>query len=118
VTLFEDAEFAPPFRVLLLGAPSQGYYAADDDARSEAIDDLAVAFRELVRDGARLVGSIDDDLFLTGQPGSLPFSFFVLYDVDDPAVVVRFLNRIRTGRLSRAFRFEARVGRKLFLLDA
>ena len=67
--------------------------------------------------GARLVGSVDDDLFVTGQPASLPYSIYVLYDVDELGPVVQLVHELRASELRRLLRVEARIGRPLFLLD-
>ena len=57
-----------------------------------------------------MLASFDDDLFLTGQPAPLPYTIFVLYDVDDLAVVVRLVHRLRMSEVARYLRLEARVG--------
>jgi hypothetical protein len=102
-------------QVLLASMP--GWYDLDADARGPVVDGLRAALAGLAADGARLVGSFDDDLLVTGQPATVLHSISILYDVDDLAPVVGFVHRIRT-ELGRFFRVEARVGRRLFLLDA
>ena len=66
--------------------------------------------------GARLVASFDDDLFATGQPSSLPYSIYALYDVDDLTVIVTMVHELRV-ELGQMLRLEARIGRPLFLLE-
>lgn len=110
-------DFEPPYRVLVLIAATDGWFAAATEDRNEAIDQLAGILREAAHDGARLLASFDDDLFLTGQPAPLPYTIFALYDVDDLGVIVRLVHRLRTSPLSRFLRLEARVGRPLFVLD-
>ena len=110
-------DFEPPYRVLVLIASTDGWYAASPSERDSATDELGRILREVEADGARLVGSFDDDLFLTGQPAPLPYSIFALYDVDDLGIVVGLVHRLRTSPLSRFLRLEARVGRPLFVLD-
>ena len=88
-----------------------------DAERSEATDELATILADAERDGARLLASFDDDLFLTGQPAPLPYTIFVMLDTDDLGVVVRLVHRLRTSPLARSLRLEARVGRRLFFLD-
>ena len=116
---YPDPDFDPPYRVLVLVASTDGWYAArrrtERDARPTS---SGASCARPKTPGARLIGSFDDDLFLTGQPAPLPYTIFVLYDVDD-------LARHRTARppaahldSSRRFlRLEARVGRPLFVLD-
>jgi len=109
--------FGPPYRVLVLMASTPGWYAASTDARKRALEQLRVLFARVEAEGARLVGSFDDDLFATGQPLSLPYSIYALYDVDDLGVIVQLTHELRSSELAHWFRLEARVGRKLFLLD-
>lgn len=114
---YAPTAFEPPYRVLLLVASTDGWYAAATDARERALDRLAALLGRLQRDGARLVGSFDDDLFATGQPLSLPYSIYAIYDVDDLGLIVGLVHEIRVSELGRLLRVEARVGRRLFLLD-
>jgi hypothetical protein len=109
--------FDPPYRVLVLVASTPGWYGAAAEARGEALEQLAGLFARAAESGARLVGSFDDDLFATGQPLSLPYSIYVLYDVDDLGVIVRLVHELRTSPLGGMLRLEARVGRNLFLLE-
>jgi hypothetical protein len=113
---YTTPDFEPPYRVLLLVASTSGWYGAAPAEREQALDGLGALFERAHADGARLVGSFDDDLFATGQPTSLPYSIFALYDVDDLGVIVRMAHELRMSDLGRMFRFEARVGRRLFLL--
>ena len=110
-------DFEPPYRVLVLIASTDGWYEATPAERDVATDELGSVLREAEAAGARLLASFDDDLFLTGQPAPLPYTIFVLYDVDDLGVVVELVHRLRTSTLSRFLRLEARVGRPLFVLD-
>jgi hypothetical protein len=109
--------FEPPYRVLVLMASTAGWYAASTDVRKRALEQLRTWFARVEAKGARLVGSFDDDLFATGQPLSLPYSIYALYDVDDLGVIVESTHELRSSELTHWFRLEARVGRKLFLLD-
>jgi hypothetical protein len=114
---YESPALEPPYRVLVLAASTAGWYAAADGERAAALDALAALFERAHAAGARLVGSFDDDLFATGQPVSLPYSIYALYDVDDLAVIVRMTHELRTSDLGRLIRLETRVGRPLFVLD-
>ena len=113
---YEPPAFAPPYRVMVLVASTSGWYGATEGERAQSLDGLGALFERAHADGARLVGSFDDDLFATGQPTSLPYSIFALYDVDDLGVVVRLAHELRMSDLGRMFRLEARIGRRLFLL--
>jgi hypothetical protein len=58
---------------------------------------------------------------MVGDPGAKGFTFYLMFDVDDPQVVVEMIQRIREPvdgiRMDRYVRFEARVGRPFFLLE-
>jgi hypothetical protein len=113
--------FDPPHRVLLLVAAGPGWYQAEDAAARERVLARLQSFFDGWRDGgARLVGSFDDDYFVVGQPSSLGWSIFVVYDVPSLDLVVERINSTREEvdgvRLDGAFRMEVRVGRNLFLL--
>jgi hypothetical protein len=114
---YERPDFEPPYRVLVLVASTDGWYAADSGARGAALAELAAMLKEFGEEGATLVASFDDDLFLTGQPAPLPYTIFCLYDVDSLDPVVQLVHRLRSSPLSRYLRLEARVGRPLFVLD-
>lgn len=110
----------PPFRVLVMASLQPGYYTAGDDERRDAIlPAMKALFDGWEQLGARLIGSFDDDLFIVGPPASVDFSVYLLLEVDSLDVVVRMLQQVRevtTGvRLDSYIRFEARIGRALFL---
>lgn len=113
---YAPPDFEPPYRVLLLVASTTGWYGATASERERSLDGLGALFEQAHEEGARLVGSFDDDLFATGQPTSLPYSIYALYDVDDLGVIVRLAHALRMSDLGRVFRCEARIGRRLFLL--
>lgn len=114
--------FDPPHRVLLLVAASDGWYQAEDAAaRGGVLARLQAFFDGWREGGATLLGSFDDDYLVVGQPSSLGWSIFVLYDVPSLDLVVERINSTREEadgvRLDRAFRMEVRLGRNLFLLQ-
>ncbi len=109
--------FEPPFRVLVLVASTAGWYAASGEERGRVLDLLSGLLRAAEDRGARLVGSMDDDLLSTGQPSSLPYSIYILYDIDDLEVIVRLVHDLRSSELGQMLRMEARIGRRLFLLQ-
>lgn len=113
---YAEPDFDPPYRVLVLVAATDGWYEATPEERDTVTDELGAILREAEDGGARMLASFDDDLFLTGQPAPLPYTIFVLYDVDDLAVVVRLVHRLRMSDTARYLRLEARVGRPLFVL--
>jgi hypothetical protein len=110
----------PPYRALLMGSLQPGYYTSSDEDRRErilpAMKALLDGWETL---GGRLIGSFDDDLFLAGPPASVQFSLYLLLEVDSLDLVAQMLHQIRGEtrgvRLDQYLRFEARIGRPLFL---
>jgi hypothetical protein len=101
----------------VLVASTAGWYSASTERRAGALEGLRSLFERAEERGARLVGSFDDDLFVTGQPASLPYSIYVLYDVDDLEAIVTLVHELRASELGALLRLEARIGRRLFLLS-
>lgn len=120
--MYDPPTLEYPVRVMFFGACRETWYAAGDREREEQ---ALPALRRLLDDwqemGLDLIASFDDDYFLVGQPGSLQHSFFILAEVASFDLLVAMLDRARTTvddrRADRYFRFEARAGRRLFLLD-
>jgi hypothetical protein len=109
-------------RAILLGAMTPAYYEiVTDEERAKVL----ARFRQLVQEwqqlGARVVATLDDDLFMVGEPGSPRFTFYLMFDIDDPQVAIDMIHRVRVPvdgvRMDRYVRFEARVGRPFFLLE-
>lgn len=116
-------EMSTPRRVLLLGATTSAYYEASDEDRRTRI---LPRFKELVKEwqalGARVLATMDDDLFMVGEPRSTDFTWYLMFEVDQLETVVGMIQRIRetvnSVRMDKYVRFEARVGRPFFLLEA
>lgn len=109
-------------RVLLLGAMTSAYYAIDEDeVRLQVIERFKGLVQEWLELGARVVGTLDDDLLMVGEPTPPRFTFYLLFDVDDSEVAVEMIHRIRVPvdgiRMDKYVRFEARIGRPFFLLE-
>lgn len=120
--MFIEPVAEPPHRVMVFGACRESWYSADDAERqSQALPALKELFDDWAAMGFRLLHSFDDDFFLVGQPGSLQFSFYIIAEVPSLDAIVAMMNRARTAkngrRADRYFRFETRMGRKLFLLE-
>jgi hypothetical protein len=116
------AESGDQKRAILLGAMTSAYYEiGTDEERAKVL----ARFRQLVQEwqelGAHVVATLDDDLFMVGEPGSPRFTFYLMFDIDDPQVAVDMIHRVRVPvdgiRMDRYVRFEARVGRPFFLLE-
>lgn len=120
--MFKDPTLEPPFRVMIFGACRETWYAANDDERtSQALPALKDLFAAWEGAGLKVLESFDDDLFLVGQPGSLQYSFFIIAETPSIEALVDMMNYARKThdglRADRFFRFEARLGRTLFMLD-
>jgi hypothetical protein len=110
-------------RAILLGAMTSSYYdVASDDERARVLDRFRKLMEEWQELGARVVATVDDDLLMVGEPGSAAFTFYLIFDVDDPQVVIEMIQRLREPvdgiRMDRYARFEAHLGRPFFLLEA
>ncbi|MGH3046948.1 MAG: hypothetical protein ACRDNC_08095 [Gaiellaceae bacterium] len=113
-------EFGPPYRVLVLVAATRGWYDAPPTERAElALPRFAAWLARWEEAGARLVSSFDDDLFMAGEPGGGEASIYLCYEVPSldivPALIQEVREEVDGARLDRWLRFEARVGRALFL---
>ena len=98
--MYEPPQLETPMRVMFFAACRESWYAASDEEReSSALPILKTVLDRWQESGLRLIASFDDDYFLVGQPGSLQHSIFIL-------------------RADKYYRFEARLGRKLFLLGS
>jgi hypothetical protein len=110
----------PPYRALVMGSLQPGYYtAASDDRRDAILPAMKALLEGWEQIGARLIGSFDDDLFIVGPPASIDFSIYLLFELDTLDLLVRMLQQVRDVtegvRLDEYIRFEARIGRPLFL---
>lgn len=109
----------PPYRALLLGSLQPAYYTASDEERRDTILPAMKALVEGWESAARLIGTFDDDLFIVGPPASVDFTLYLLFEADSLEVFVRMLQQVRERtlgvRLDEYWRFEAKLGRALFL---
>ena len=101
-------------RALLLGAMTSAYYEiARDDERASVIARFGTLMEEWRDLGAQVVATLDDDLFMVGEPAASRFTFYLMFDVDDPQVVVDMIQRIRESvdgiRMDRYVRVERRT---------
>lgn len=117
------AESTDPKRAILLGAMTSAFYdISRDDERARVISRFRKLMEEWQDLGARVVATLDDDLFMVGEPTAPRFTFYLMFDVADPQIVVEMIQRTREPvdgiRMDRYVRFEARVGRPFFLLES
>jgi len=116
------ADREDPKRVVFLGAMTSVFYEiVDETLRANVIS----AFRSLVEDwvamGARPLATVDDDLFMVGEPCAAHWTFYLIFEIEDVWTVAAMIQRIREARngirMDRYARFEARIGRAFFLLS-
>lgn len=112
-------DFGPPFRVMVVAAATRGWYELSEADRDRYIPRMREILDHWEKLGARLLLSFDDDYFVVGEPTSAQASIYLFYEVGDLTIVPAMLQEVREEsngvRLDRCFRFEARVGRALFL---
>lgn len=119
---FEVPSVPSPHRVLLLGAATSGWYEAEDDDRRTRIlprfQEMMNEWREL---GARVLATLDDDLFMVGPPAGASYTWYLLLEVDSLDVLAAMTQRVRATvdgvRMDKYVRFQARIGRPFFLLE-
>lgn len=119
---FVPPELPSPRRVILLGAATRAWYSASPEVQRERVlPRFKAVVEEWLALGARPLGSLDDDLFMVGEPGSPDFTWYLLFDVPTLEIVAAMIQRIRESvggvRLDEYVRFEARTGRPFFLLE-
>lgn len=113
---------SPPLRLLLLGASTQGWYAASAADQAEVIlPRLTEVCGEWATLGARLITTLDDDLLKVGEPVSGDHTWYLVYEVPDLQTVSDMLHAFRVekhgARLDRWFRLEAKICRPFFPIE-
>ncbi len=109
-------------RVLILGAATRGWYEADDqDRRTRILPRFQAMMDEWRELGARVLATLDDDLFMVGPPGSAGFTWYLIVEVDSLDTLAAMTQRVRETidgvRMDRYVRFQARIGRPFSLLE-
>lgn len=122
-----SVEFVPPkisrpYRVLLLGAATQGWYGATDEERREkALPRFKQVTEHWQRLGARPLATLDDDLFMVGEPSGPDFTWYLMFELDELDTLAAMIQAVRESvdgvRLDAYVRFQARVGRPFFLIE-
>lgn len=119
---FATPKIPQPYRVVFLGASTNGWFeASGDDRRNKILPRMKQMFTEWRELGARTLATLDDDLFMVGTPGSPDFTWYLIMEVPSLEVLAAMINLVRKDedgvRLDRVMRLEARVGRPFFLLE-
>jgi hypothetical protein len=119
---FVVPEVPQPCRVILLGAATNGWFEASDEERREKV---LPRFKEMIEEwremGAKVLATIDDDLFMVGQPGAPDFTWYLIFEIPSLEVLAAMIHCVRRTsngvRLDRYIRIEGRIGRPFFLLE-
>lgn len=115
-----QADIVPkPYRIMMMGAPLDQFFLLSD---SEKETQFLPGFKRMLANweemGAEVVGSITDDLLSVGQPRTLDYVWFLLFDVPSLDVVAGMINEVRRSvdgiRLDKFIRWEARIGRPFY----
>jgi hypothetical protein len=108
-----------PYRIMMMGAPLERYFGCP---RKEQEETFLPNFKRMLAAweamGATVVASITDDLLTVGPPHTLPYVWFLLFDVATLDVVAEMIAEVRREvdgvRLDEYIRFEARIGRPFY----
>ena len=106
----------PPWRVLVRGAVTDGWAAIRREERFTVVmDEFREIHRRWLEAGARLIGTIDDNLLQAGTPGERFYGWYELYEVDRLELVGEMLDLIRqsqlgTIQLDTYIRYDALIG--------
>ena len=119
---FVAPEVPKPYRVILLGAATNGWFEATDAERREKV---LPRFKQMIEEwtglGAKVLATVDDDLFMVGQPGAPDFTWYLIFEVPSLESLAAMIQCVRCTvddvRLDRYIRIEARLGRPFFLLE-
>lgn len=119
---FVPPEVPKPYRVILLGAATQGWFQASDEERREKV---LPRFKEMIEEwrdmGAKALATLDDDLFMVGEPGAPDFTWYLIFEIPSLemfAAIVQCVRKTVNGtRLDRYIRIEGRLGRPFFLIE-
>lgn len=119
---FVPPEVPKPYRAILLGAATQGWFQASDKERREKV---LPRFKGMIEEwqnmGAKALASVDDDLFMVGEPGAPDFTWYLIFEIPSLEVFAAMIQCVRKTvngtRLDRYIRIEGRLGRPFFLIE-
>ena len=111
-----------PLRAVLLGSMTRAWYeATEDERRQRILPRFAQVMSEWREIAAKVLATVDDDLLMVGEPRSTGTTFYVIVEVAEFDDVAKMIQCVRVSvdgvRLDTYARWEARVGRPLFLLE-
>jgi hypothetical protein len=111
-----------PLRVLLTAAATAAWYDISDNGdRERVVERLQEVCQGWIhKPGVQFLTSVDDDLFLVGDPrGFQRWSIYVILDVDELDTVVSMIDDFRHGqiKLNRYFTMNATIGRPFWPIE-
>ena len=120
---FVVPEVKKPYRAILLGAATAGWFeATDEERREKVLPRFRAMLEEWTAMGARVLATLDDDLFMVGQPGAPDFTWYLIFEIPSLEVLAGMIQGVRKSvdgvRLDRYIRIESRLGRPFFLLES
>lgn len=120
---FVPPEVPKPYRAILLGAATNGWFeASDEDRRQKVLPRFRQMLEEWKGMGAKVLATLDDDLFMVGQPGAPDFTWYLIFEIPSLEALAAMIQGVRKTvdgvRLDRYIRIEARLGRPFFLLES
>lgn len=120
---FIPPEVPKPYRAILLGAATNGWFeASDEDRRQKVLPRFRQMLEEWKGMGAKVLATLDDDLFMVGQPGAPDFTWYLIFEIPSLEALAAMIQGVRKTvdgvRLDRYIRIEARLGRPFFLLES
>lgn len=119
---FVTPEVPTPYRVILMGAVNESWLTATDEERRGMV---LPRFKQMIEEwkeiGAKVLATIDDDLFMVGPPGAPHFTWYLIMEVPKLEALAAMIHRLRVTvdgvRLDKYIRIESRIGRPFFLLE-
>ena len=119
---FVAPQVPKPYRVIILGAATQGWCDASQEERNEKIiPRMMQMFAEWKELGAKCIATHDDDLFMVGEPGSPQFMWYLIFEVPSLEALSAMFQAMRETvdgvHLDKYFRLEGRLGRPFFPLE-
>src|SRR6266849_10516998 len=93
---FVVPQVAKPYRAMLLGAATKGWFEASDEERREKV---LPRFRQMLSEwqeiGARVLATLDDDLFMVGEPGAPDFTWYLIFEFPSMEVLASMIHGVR-----------------------
>ena len=111
--------YAPPHRVMLVGAGTRAFFEATDEERKDV---FLPRFKQMIAEwdelGARPVGTFVDDVFQMGETTEPFWAWYLIFEVDTLDVAAQMIQASRETvdgvRMDTWIRLEMRFGRPFY----